>query len=44
MSEEIDFNDLTNSFKDSSMTLINFIAFRGPMHIYNDRKNGNIWL
>ena len=40
--KEIDFNNLTYHFKTSHTAPINFIHFRGPMHIYNETKNGNI--
>ena len=40
--KEIDFNNLTYHFKSSNTAPINFIDFRGPMHIYNETKNGNI--
>ena len=35
ISKEIDFNNLTYRFKGSNLTPINFIDFRGPMHIYD---------
>ena len=41
-SKEINFNNLTYHFKGSNTAPINFIDFRGSMHIYNDIKNGNI--
>ena len=34
--------NLTYHFKDSNTALINFIGFRGPMHIYAEIKNSNI--
>ena len=42
ISKEIDFNNLTYHFKASNIAPINFIDFTGPMHIYNEIKNGNI--
>ena len=42
ISKEINFNNLTYHFKGSNTAPINFIDFRGPMHIYNEIKNGNI--
>ena len=30
----IDFNDLTYNFKDSRITPVDFIEFKGPMHIF----------
>ena len=42
ISNEIDFNDLIYCFKGPNTAPINFIDFRGPMHIYDEIKNGNI--
>ena len=42
ISKQIDFSNLTYYFEDKNITPINFIGFRGPMHIYNDIKDGNI--
>ena len=42
ISKKINFNNLTYHFKGSNTAPINFIDFRGPMHIYNEIKNGNI--
>ena len=42
ISKEINFNNLTYHFKGSNTAPINFVDFRGPMHIYNEIKNGNI--
>ena len=42
ITKEIDFNNLTYHFKGSNTVPINFIDFRGPMHIYDEIKNGNI--
>ena len=42
ISKEIDFNDLIYCFKGPNTAPINFIDFRGPMHIYDEIKNGNI--
>ena len=41
ISKEIDFNKLTYHFNRSNTAPIYFIDFRGPMHIYNEIKNGN---
>ena len=38
---QIDFNNLTDYFKEKSLSPINFIKFRDPTHIYNNIKNGN---
>ena len=38
ISKKIDFNNLTYHFKGSNTIPINFIDFRGPMHIYNEIK------
>ena len=42
ISKEIDFNHLTYRFKGSNIAPMNFIKFKGPMHIYNEIKNGNV--
>ena len=39
--EQIDFNNLTYYFKGKDISPINFFGFRGPMHIYDNIKNGN---
>ena len=36
--EQVDFNNLTYYFKGKDISPINFIGFRGPMHIYNNIK------
>ena len=38
MSKQIDFNNLIYYFTTPDLALINFIRFKGPMHIYNDIK------
>ena len=38
ISKEIDFKNLVYYFKNKDITPINFIGFRGPMHIYNNIK------
>ena len=40
-SKQIDFNNLTYKFKDENLDPIHFIDFKGPLHIYNNMKNGN---
>ena len=42
MSKQIDFNNLNYYFKDQNITTINFISFKGSLHIYNFIKNSNI--
>ena len=42
ISKEIDFDTSTYHFKGSNTAPINFIDFRGPMHIYNEMKNSHI--
>ena len=37
----IDFNDLTYYFKDSRITPVGFIEFKGPMHIFKSIHNGD---
>ena len=39
MSKEIDFNNLIYYFRNPNHAPINFINFKGPIHIYNI-KNG----
>ena len=41
MSKQIDFKNLADYFKSKGITPINFVGFRGPMHIYNNIKTGN---
>ena len=38
MSDEIKFNNLTYHFKIPNLAPINFIAFRGQFHIYEEIK------
>ena len=42
--KEIDFNNLTYSFKGPNITQINFIRVRSLLHIFKEIKNGNILL
>ena len=42
IAKQIDFNNLSYYFTSPNLALINFISFRGPMHIYNEINNGNI--
>ena len=42
IAKQIDFNNLTYYFISPNLALINFIAFRGPMSIYDEVKNDNI--
>ena len=42
MSDEIKFNNLTYYFKIQNLAPINFIAFRGQLHIYEEIKNVSI--
>ena len=44
MSKEINFKNLIYNFKTRGILLINFIEFKGPMHIYNQLKNVHITL
>ena len=44
MSRKINFNSLIYKFKTPSISSMNFIKFKGPMHTYNQLKNGNITL
>ena len=40
-SKETDFNNLVYYVKGSNIAPINFIRFRGPLHIFNEIKNVN---
>ena len=40
MVKQIEFNNLTYYFLGSNISAICFIKFKGPMHIYNNIKNG----
>ena len=42
ISKRSNFNNLTYHFKGSNTAPINCIDFKGPMHIYNEVKHGNI--
>ena len=44
LSKQIDLNYLTYYFKSKSISLINFIGFKAPLHLYRDRLNGNVKL
>ena len=44
ISNEIDYNNLIYYFKGPGISLINLIRYRGPLHIFNGIKNGNISL
>ena len=37
-SKKVNFNNLTDHYKGSNTAPINFIDFKGPMHIYNEQK------
>ena len=39
--EPIDFNDLTYYLKDSRIAPVNFVEFKGPMHIFKIIHNGD---
>ena len=40
--KEIDFKNLTYRFKGLNIAPMNFIKIKGPMHIYNETKTGNV--
>ena len=40
--EPVNFYDLTYKFKDSSITSVKFVEFKGPNTILKDIHNGNI--
>ena len=39
--KSIDFNDLTYNFKDSRIPSVDFIIFKGPLHIFQSIRNGD---
>ena len=39
--KQMNFNNLTYYFISKSISPTSFIGFTGPMHIYNNIKNGN---
>ena len=42
MNREIDFNNFAYYFKNPNLAPINFIGFRGPLHIFEEIENDNI--
>ena len=42
--KKIDYNNLTYNFKDSRISSINFIKFKGPFGIFREIRDGNISL
>ena len=40
MSDKVDFNNLTYYFTSLNINSLNFIKFKGPMHICDNIKNG----
>ena len=40
-SQEIDFNNFFYCFKGPNIAPINFVRFRGPLHILHEIKNGD---
>ena len=42
LSKTIDFNNLTYYCKSPDLAPVNFISFRGPLHIYENIKIGDI--
>ena len=43
-SPKIDFNNLKYTYKDPNNNLMDFIGFKGPLHIFKSIYNGNITL
>ena len=41
LSEQIDFNNLSYYFKSKDSAQINFIGFKGPLHLYANILNGD---
>ena len=44
LSKQIDVDNLTYYFKSKSISPLNFIGFKAPLHLYRDMFNGNIKL
>ena len=40
--DPVDFNDLIYEFKDSSISPVSFIKFKGPLHIFKSIHAGNV--
>ena len=40
--KEFDLNNLTYYFISPNIAQINFIRFRGPLHVFEEIKNGNL--
>ena len=40
--KEFDLSNLTYYFESSNIAQINFIRFRGPLHVFEEMKNGNL--
>ena len=38
--KQVDFNNLTYGFKNENLAPINFIKFKGALHIYKDIVDG----
>ena len=41
LSKQIDFSNLTDNFKGENLAPINFVALRGPLHLYKNIFNGD---
>ena len=41
VSKQFGFHNPIHKFKNQNLDPITFINFKGPMHIYNNMKNGN---
>ena len=41
ISREFDYEKLIYYFKTPGVSTIHFMRFRGPLHIYNEIKNGD---
>ena len=42
LGKEFDLNNLTYYFKSPNIAQVNFIRFRGPLHVFEEIKNGNL--
>ena len=42
MGKEFDFNNLTYYLKSPNIAQINFVRFRGSLHVFEEIKNGNV--
>ena len=44
ISKEFDFKNLTYYSKSPNIAQISFVIFRGPLHVFEEIKNGNVFI